>query len=417
MPFPRFLEIEQKVYARRVRDISAAVAEACAASGLNRRVKRGESVAVTVGSRGLANLPVIVRSVVDAVKALGAKPFILPAMGSHGGATAAGQTAMLESLGVTPASVGAPLRAGMAAEKIGETSHGVAVYAAREALKADRVIVMNRIKQHTDFEADYESGLMKMLAIGVGKREGAMAMHSRLCASLCDDLPQAAVLLLRVLPVAAGIAILENGYNDTAEIVGLAPAEIPAREKELLRKERRTASRLPFKEVDLLLVDWMGKDISGLSMDTHVLDRRMLWEAPYFRGPQWRIRLVAALDLTKASHGNPLGIGLADLMTERLCRKIDLEALKINVLHTGWLNRAKLPLCYKDDRAILEAAHIALGRPDPKQVRMVRIRDTLRLGRMWISEGLLPDALAHPKVTVLSDPRPVTFTRDGRFAF
>ncbi len=417
MEFPRFVEIEQKLYARRVRDISAATVEACLASGLKNRVKRGDSVAITVGSRGISNLPLIVKTVADYVKDCGGKPFLLPAMGSHGGATAEGQTEVLHSLGVTPDSVGAPIRANMAAEKVGETSHGVAVYAAREALRADRLIVLNRIKQHTDFEAAYESGLMKMLAIGVGKREGAMAMHSRLCESLCNDVPEAASLLMRKVKVAAGIALLENGYHETAQIVGLAPAEIPTREVELLKHVRRTAARLPFRYLDLVLVDRMGKDISGIGMDTHVLDRRMLWEAPHFKGPQWRIRLVAALDLTEASHGNPLGIGLADLMTEKLRRKISLDALKVNILHTGWLNRGKLPLCYENDREVLRAAHVALGRPDPTKVKMLRIRDTLQLGRMWISEGLLPEAEAHPKVTVLGEPKPIAFAKDGSFAF
>ncbi len=415
MDFPRFVEIEQKLYSRRVRDIAAAVAQACAAAGLQRRLRPGESVGITVGSRGLANLAEITKAVVAVVREGGAKPFILPAMGSHGGATAKGQTEVLASLGVTPDTVGAPIRAQMATEKLGETSHGVPVYAAREALRADRIILLNRVKQHTDFEGEYESGLMKMLAVGLGKREGAMAMHGRRGTSLREDVPEAAHLLLHRLPVAAGLAVLENGYNDTAEIVGLAPAEIPAKERGLLTRARRTAARLPFRQIDLLLVDWLGKDISGVGMDTHVLGRRMLWEEPDFRGPA--IRLVAALDLTEGSRGNPLGIGLADLMTERLRAKMDLHALKTNVLHTGWLNRAKLPLCYQDDREVLQAAFIALGRPAPAQARIVRIKDTLHLSRMWISEALLPEAQHHPKLTVLSEPRKTSFTRDGRFAF
>jgi hypothetical protein len=415
MELPRFVEIEQKLHGRRVGDLPAAVAKACEEAGLRSRVAPGNTVAITVGSRGIANMAEIAAAVVRVVKDLGGQPFLLPAMGSHGGSTAEGQTELLASLGVTPASVGAPIRADMTAEQVGETSNGVRVFAAREALRADRVIVLNRVKQHTDFEGEYESGLMKMLAIGVGKRDGAMAMHGRLCASLREDLPQAAHLLLRALPVAAGLAILENGYNDTAEIVGLAPEEIPEREKELLRRARRNAAKLPFKHIDLLLVDRLGKDVSGIGMDSHVLGRRMLWEEPNFRGGP-NIRLVAALDLTEASHGNPLGIGLADLMTERLRRKIDEHALKMNVLHTGWLNRAKLPLCYEDDRAVLQAAFIALGRPDPKQARLLRITDTLHLGRMWISEGFLPEAQRHAKVTVLGELQPLAFNARGEIS-
>ena len=411
MEFPRFLEIEQKLYARRVGDIPTAVSRACVASGLATRVKRGQRVAITVGSRGIANIAEITRAVVSEVKALGARPFILPAMGSHGGATAEGQTELLASLGVTPQSVGAPIRASMATGKLGETSSGVAVLTSREALGADGLIVMNRIKQHTDFDGAYESGLMKMLAVGVGKREGAAAMHSRLCPGLRCDLPEAARMLLDRLPVVAGIALLENGDNEIADIVGLAPKDIPTREKELMRRVRRTAARLPFPELDLLIVDWIGKNISGIGLDTHVVGRRMLWEEPNFRGP--RIRLIAALDLTEASHGNPLGIGIADLMTDRLRDKVDLKVLRTNVLHTGWLNRAKLPLSFPNDREVLRAAFLALGEPDPRKVRILRIRDTLHLSRMWISEGLVEAAEGHPKVTVLGQMAALRFDRAG----
>jgi hypothetical protein len=415
MDFPQFVEIEQKLYARRVGDIPAAVARACAQAGLDERVARGDRVAITVGSRGIANIAAIARAVVAEVTRRGAQPLILPAMGSHGGATPEGQTEVLASLGVTPESVGAPLRASMATERLGTTSHGVPVYASKEAVEADRLIVMNRVKQHTDFSGEYESGLMKMLAIGVGKRDGAAAMHTRRCASLREDVPEAARLMLEKLPVAAGLALLENGYNDTAEIVGLAPEEIPAKEVALLRRVRRTAAKLPFPDLDLVIVDWIGKDISGIGMDTHVIARRMLWEEPNFRGPL--IHLVAALDLTEGSHGNCLGIGLADLTTERLLAKADMQVLKTNILHTGWLNRGKIPLSFADDRAVLAAAFVALGQPDPKRVRILRLRDTLHLGRMWVSEGLIPDAERHPKVRVVGGPRPVSFTPDGRFAF
>jgi hypothetical protein len=409
--FPRMTEIEQRLYSRRVGDITAAVEQACAAAGLARRIRRGGRVGVTVGSRGIANLAAITRAVVEVVKRAGGKPFLLPAMGSHGGGTAAGQTELLRSLGVTPQSAGAPLRASMATQRVGETGNGVAVFASVEALRADGMIVMNRIKQHSDYTGDYESGLAKMLAIGVGKRDGAMALHSRRAASLREDIPQAAALLLERLPIVAGLAILENGYDETAEIVGLDPGEIMARERVLLRRARRNAPRLPFPQIDLLIVDWIGKDISGIGMDSRVLARRMLWEEAEFRGV--RIQLIAALGLTEASHGNALGIGLADLTTERMVAAIDMSTVKTNVLHTGWLNRAKLPLAFPDDREVVRAALVALGRHDPRQARIVRIRDTLHLGRMLVSEGLLAAARTNPKIRVLGKPQPMAFDRSG----
>jgi hypothetical protein len=411
MPLPRVVEIEQRLYSRRIGDIGAAVRRALAEAGFEGRLQRGDRVAITVGSRGIAKIAEIARAVVAEVKRLGGKPFILPAMGSHGGATPAGQTEVLASLGVTPESVGAAIRASMAVNRLGRTSSGIDVFVSREAIRADRIVVMNRIKQHTDFEGEYESGLLKMIAVGMGKRHGAAAMHGRRCASLREDVPQAARMVLARGPVAAGLAIIENGYNEPAEIVGLSPEAIPEREPALMRRVRRNAARLPFRDIDLLIVDWIGKDISGIGMDTHVICRRMIWEEPEFRGTN--VQLIAALDLTEGSHGNALGLGLADLITDRLLRKIDMSALKTNVLHTGWLNRAKIPLSFASDREVLEAAFIGLGHPSPRKVRIVRIADTLHLSRMWISEGLLAEAKRNPRVQVLGKPVEMTFDRRG----
>jgi hypothetical protein len=385
----RLTEVEQRLYSRRVADIPQAVRRAWEAAGCGRRIQRGFRVAITVGSR----------------------PFVLPSMGSHGGATPAGQTEILRSLGVTAESVGAPVRASMAAVSVGKTSNGLDVYTSREALDADGVIVMNRVKQHTDFAADYESGIVKMLTIGMGKREGATAMHSRRVASLREDVPEGARMLLERLPILGAIAILENGHHETADVLGIPPRAILHREKSLLRRVRRNAARLPFKDIDLLIVDWIGKDISGVGFDTHVIGRRMIWGEPEFRGG--RFGAVAALDLTPGSKGNPLGVGLADLVTERLVRKIDWDALRTNVLHTGFLNRAKLPIAFPNDKRLIQAAHIALGQPDPDRVRIVRIADTLRLDRMWISEGLLAEAQDHPRLTIVGSPAEMRFDRAG----
>ena len=411
MHLPTFVNIEQTLYSKRVADLPTAVQRAWEAAGFRRRIRAGDRVAITVGSRGIDNLVTIVGLLVGTLKAAGAKPFILPAMGSHAGATAAGQTALLASLGLTPATVGAPVRASMAATEVGTTPGGIPIYAAREALNADALVVVNRVKQHTDFSGEYESGLVKMLAIGVGKREGAAALHSRGCKSLREDIPSAAKLLIERLPVLGGIAILENGYHQTAELVGLPPDEIMLREKALLRRVRRTAARLPFRDIDLLIVDWIGKDVSGVGFDTHVIARRMVWGEPEFRGSA--VGVVAALDLTPGSHGNALGLGLADLVTERLLRKVDWSAVQTNVLHTGFLNRAKRPLAFPNDRALIRAAFVALGDPDPKRVRIVRIADTLNPGRAWVSEGLLKAAQQCPRTKVLGGPAALKFDRAG----
>ncbi len=409
MRLPRFLEIEQQLYARRVTDISKEVSRAWRAAGCRERL-RGR-IAITVGSRGIDNLAAIVKALADQVKQAGGKPFIIPSMGSHGGATPAGQTALLASLGVTPETVGAPIRASMAVAEVGKTPTGLPVYTAQEALKADGIILLNRIKQHTDFEGEYESGLAKMLTVGLGKRAGAAALHSRRCASLRDEIPAAAALLLKRLPVIAGFAILENGYHQTAEIVGLQTNQIIAQDKALLKRVRRNAARLPFPEIDMLIVDWIGKDVSGVAFDTHVIGRRMIWGEREFGGV--KIELISALDLTPGSRGNGLGIGLADLVTERLLKKLDLATIRTNVLHTNFLNRAKIPVALPNDRELFRAAFIALGEPDPKQVKIVRIADTLQLGRLWISEGLLPNARQHKRIKVIGQPTELRFDRKG----
>jgi hypothetical protein len=411
MRLPRLVEIEQKLYAKRVGDLAAAVHRAWDQSGCRRRIRKGDRVGVAVGSRGIDSIAAIVSRLAELIRGAGARPFLLPAMGSHGGATSEGQTAVLASLGMTPASVGAPVRASMATVRLGQTSNGLPVYTAREATRSDGIVVVNRVKQHTDFSGPYESGLVKMLAIGLGKREGAAAMHSQGCRSLREDVPSAARLVLQRVPILAGIAVLENGHHQTAELIGLSPDRILSEEKLLLRRARRTAARLPFPSIDILLVDWIGKDVSGVGFDTHVLGRRMIWGEPEFRGSN--IGIVAALDLTPGSHGNALGVGLADLATERLARKIDWSVVRTNVLHTGFLNRAKRLLTLPNDRELMSAALTALGDPDPRAVRLVRIADTLQLGRMWVSEGLLEEARRHPRVTVVGRLSHLRFDRSG----
>lgn len=411
MRFPRFAEVQQKLYAKRVYDLAAAIRGAWDQSGCGRGIRKGDRVGIAVGSRGIDNIAAVVRVLAELIEGAGGRPFVLPAMGSHGGATPEGQTAVLASLGVTPQSVGAPIRASMAVTRLGQTRSGIPVYTAREAARADGIILVNRIKQHTDFSGPYESGLVKMLAIGLGKRDGAAAMHSRGCTSLREDVPEAARLILERAPILGGIAILENGYHQTADVVGMPAGSILSREAQLLRRQRRTAARLPFRQIDLLLVDWIGKDISGVGFDTHVIGRRMIWGEPEFRGTQ--IKLIAALDLTPGSHGNGLGCGLADLVTERLARKIDWSVVRTNVLHTGFVNRAKLPLTLPNDRELIAAALTALGSPDPGAARVVRIADTLQLGRMWASEALLGEARRHPSLRVLGRPFALGFDRNG----
>jgi hypothetical protein len=411
MQLPEFTEVEQRLYAKVEDGLAAAVCRAWAEVSHRRPIRAGDRIGIAVGSRGISELPTIVGFLIEVIKKAGGTPFIIPAMGSHGGATPRGQTALLESLGITSRSIAAPVRASMATKKLGQTSSGTPVFTAAEALEADGLVLVNRIKQHTDFSGDYESGLVKMLAVGLGKRDGAAALHSRGCDSLREDIPRAARLLLKRLPVLGGLAILENGHHQVAEVVGLRAEKIMSEEKRLLGRVRRNAARIPFDQVDLLLVDWIGKDISGVGFDTHAIARRMIWRESEFPGA--RIYVLAALDLTPGSKGNALGLGLADLVSQRLLDKTDWQSVRTNVLHTGFLNRAKVPLSFANDRELLGGAFTALGNPPPAQARIVRIADTNHLGRLWVSDALLGQVEKNSRLKAIGGRSRLDFDRHG----
>jgi hypothetical protein len=357
-------------------------------------------------------MPTIIAAVVAELRAAGARPVIIPAMGSHGGATPAGQREILASLGVTPESVGAPVRASMEVERLGETADGASIWFSREALRCDAVIVVNRIKQHSDFSGPIESGLMKMIAIGLGKQRGAQALHYRRVPGLRDHMPQVAREVIARGHVLAGLAILENGDGETMRLEAVPAAGIEAAERRLLRAAKRHAPRLPFDEMDALIVDWMGKDISGVGLDPKVVGRmRMPGELPELRRP--RIRNLVALRLTPASHGNALGIGFTEFIPRSLAEAIDWNAVKANSLTSGFLERAKLPLVMDSDRAAIEAALTVGQTRRPQDLRVVRIHDTAHVGELWISPALRQEArrrgLAAPCAA-----EPLRFDRAGR---
>jgi len=388
---PPMLTFAQQRRGRVEEDIEGATLRALEASGGLLAIKPGQRIAITAGSRGIANLPQVLRVVCAAVRSRGAEPFLFPAMGTHGGGTAEGQTAVLAAMGITEATVGAPIVSSMAVVSLGTSSEGVPVFLDRSAAEADGLIAVNRIKSHTDYSGRYESGLVKMLAVGVGKRRGAETLHSAGVEGLRRLLLPAARVVIEKAPVLAGIAILENSFHQTAEIVGLSPAEIVQREPELLLRAKEMEARLPFEEIDLLIVDWMGKDLSGVGMDTNVIGRLAIRGEP--DPPRPRIARIFVRDLSPASHGNAVGVGLADFTTQRLADAIDWESTSLNALTSGFLERVKLPLTYNSDRDAIEAALASLGKRR-EAARLVRIRDTLHLSRLQASESLLEQARA-----------------------
>lgn len=371
------------------------------------RVKPGQQIAVGVGSRGVANIARIARATVEAIRRVGGQPFVVPAMGSHGGATAEGQIAILESLGVTEEFIRCPIRSSMEVVQIGATDDGMPVYLDRNAAGADGIVVINRVKKHTDFHGDIESGLMKLISIGLGKQAQADLIHAYGAPGLKHYVPLVARVTLSRAPILLGVASLENGYEETCEIATFDATELEEGEKRLLEKNKRTYPGLPFDEIDVLVVDWMGKDISGTGLDTNVIGRIRISGEPEPSRP--RIQTIVALGLTPASHGNAVGVGLADLISRRLRDQIDDQATAVNVITSGFLDRGKVPVTLPDDRTAVETALRRLPPATRARPRVVRIQDTLHIAEFEVSEALLEAVAANPDLSVVGAPVPMAF--------
>lgn len=413
-PLPEtLLAVEQRFDVPTAADVAVAVSEALKGSELLTRIKPGASVAVGAGSRGIANLPVIVKAAVDRLRAVGAKPFVFPAMGSHGGATAEGQRTMLAELGVTPASVGAEIRATMEVTRIGQIPDGPPLFQDVISAAADQALLINRVKPHTDFRGRLESGLAKMAVIGLGKQHGAAIMHAWGAEGFQRFLAPAARIYEANTNIVGGLAILENAYDETAEIVGLLAAEIGGpKEVELQARAKDLMASLPFPEIDVLVVRELGKDISGTGMDTNIIGRLMIPRQPEtFGGPD--IAVIAVLDLTEATHGNATGIGLANITTARVAQKTDWAATYTNAITSGifGMQRVSLPLTLASDEQALQVTLRGCGRP-PEAARLVFIGDTLTLDRLWVSPNLRPAVEAHPRLSIVSE-QPLAFSSNG----
>src|SRR2546421_3604887 len=380
---------------------------------LDGRVRQGMSVAVGVGSRGVARLAEIVRAAVSELQRRGARPFIVPAMGSHGGATPEGQLEVLRGYGVTPEAIDAPFDASMETVPLGTTSSGMPLHWSRAALRADAVFPINRVKPHTDFHGEVESGLSKMLAIGFGKQKGAATVHLRGFDTFHDVVPEAARLVLEKVNVLGGIATVENALEDVAHLEVVPGGQIPAREPELARMSRALIGRVPFERLDVLVVDYLGKDISGMGMDPNVTGRYAVRHIVDPRNPK---RLVV-LRLTELTHGNACGLGVADVTTRAVVENIDYQRYWTNVVASTELTNGKTPIWVPDDRSAIALAIATAPRADPLAPRLVRIESTLHLREMWVAEALWQsDRLGQPSLRALGEPSEMPFTPDGRLA-
>jgi hypothetical protein len=379
-------------------------------------VKPGARIAVGAGSRGITNYAAVVGEAVAILRDAGAKPFIVPAMGSHGGATPEGQIQILAEYGVTEASMGAPFRASMDTASLGATEDGVDVRFSREALDSDGIVVINRVKPHTDFGGPLGSGIVKMIAIGFGKREGAAAYHAAASRLGMERIIRTVskVVLPRV-PILAGIALLEDTYHATARIAVLAAGEIEALEIELQTEARRLMPRLPFDEIDLLVIDWIGKNISGAGMDPNITGRPVHGYSSKLSEQTTRpiLHRVYVRDLTPESHGNAIGLGMADFASTRLVRSIDAASTNMNALTALSINSVKIPMSFDSDREAIRRALDTVPLAGGGTHRVVRIQDTLSLGKVEVSEAYAEELKKRDDLEPLGPVREQQFDAAG----
>ncbi|MGE0128120.1 MAG: lactate racemase domain-containing protein [Blastocatellales bacterium] len=373
----------------------------------------GRAIAVAVGSRGIDQLATVVSATIAKLKSLGARPFIFPAMGSHGGATAEGQRDVLATLGVTEESAGAPINSSMETVEIGRTENGVRVHVSRPALEADAILLINRVKPHTDFASEQiGSGLRKMLLIGLGKTNGAFECHHHASRRGYEPvLLEVSDFVLNNLQSVFGLALIEDGYHKLSRIEAIAGPQFASREPELFKQARAWMARLPFEQIDVLVVDEMGKNISGSGMDPNVIGRRVRLESVNRRQ---EVGAIYVRGLTPETHGNAIGIGLADVTSARLVNEMDKLSTYTNALSAMSTSAARIPMYFANDNKCLSAA-LRLAGADPAEARIVRIKNTLALDRLVASSVYAPEIAGRDDLSVLQSPRDWRFAADGDF--
>ena len=389
MQLPKMAKVKQIFDQPEITDISGKIREELYNKNLRARVKPGQRIAVTAGSRGISNIPLIIKIIIEELKAVGTEPFVLAAMGSHGGATPEGQNEVLESLGITEESVGAPIEASMEVDIIGSLPGGIDVYLSRIAMEADGIFVVGRIKPHTDFKGEIESGLLKMLAIGLGNQKGAEMIHWHRYDGYHRVLPESGKLIAEKVNIIMGLGLMENAHHHTAMIKALLPEEFYDEELVLLEKAKDMLPRLPFKDIDVLIVEEIGNNISGVGMDTNVTGKFWMPNEHDTRAPE--IKKIAVLDLTEETHGNAIGIGLADVTTRRAFEKIDHHQTYVNCLTQGSGETGKIPPYLANDRDAIATAIRISGPIPPTEARVIRIKNTQELDTIYISEALVKD--------------------------
>lgn len=406
---PRMFRLEQLFPHQRLEDVEKAAFASMAA--LHMPDFYGKRVAITAGSRGVANIALLIRSIVDFLKSGGAVPFIVPAMGSHGGASAEGQRNVLAHFGITEAAMGAPVISSMDAVKIGETENGTPVWCDRNAFEADGIVVCNRVKPHTDFKMSVESGLCKMMAVGLGKHKGASAIHERGVARLGESILSAARVFLEKAPILFGLAVVENAYEETMLLEAVPPSSFIEKETALLKEAKASMGRILLRDIDILVVEEIGKEISGSGMDPNITGRPMKGARGFseIKGAN----VVVVLGVTELSAGNAVGIGLADITTLNAVRRLDPASTYTNGITAGDIQGCAIPLVANNDR---DALFIAAGACSPKrreELRIAQIKNTLDLSFLHVSETFFPEVSGNKKFRICGRPKPIFFSEDG----
>ncbi|MDD5168590.1 MAG: lactate racemase domain-containing protein [Syntrophales bacterium] len=413
--YPRMFRVRQVFDVPKIEDIEDTLRLQLASIHAESFIKPGARIAITAGSRGIAHIDIILRYLVRFLRDHGAEPFLVTAMGSHGGGKVPGQLQVLKSLKITEETMGVPILATMDSIEIGRSANGHPVLVDRYAAAADAVVIVNRVKPHTAFEGPIQSGLMKMMAIGLGNHIGCSEVHRQAVNyGYRDIIPEIGQIILNRLPVIFGIGIVENTYDETAIIKALLPSQFMEGEKVLLARAKQLMAQLPFDKIDLLIVDRMGKNISGSGMDTNVIGRIMFIGE---KEPEERkITRIIACDLTEETHGNAMGIGLADFTTRRLVSKIDMAATITNAITAMVPEKARIPIVMGTDREAVAAALKTIGAVEPAEARIVRIKNTLEIADLDISEALYREIGGRKDLNVIRDLGGLVFDGDGNLA-
>ncbi|TFF85667.1 MAG: DUF2088 domain-containing protein [Promethearchaeota archaeon] len=406
MRFPKIQCIQQKRNSTHILNLKSLIKEKLVRFQIQDYISPGDSIGLTASSRGIKNQAIILKTIVKFLKNLKTQPFIIPAMGSHAGGTATGQKRLLHNYGITEENIGCPIKATMKVVEIAKSEFGDPLYIDKYAASADKIIIINKIKTHSKFYGDVESGLTKMCLMGLGKRKGAKLYHQIIAQHSWDEISKSfRKSILQNVPIICGIGVIQNSYNEIAEIHILSPEEFETKEPQLLKRYKEIQMGIPFKEIDLLIVDEMGKNIFGTGMDTNITGRKL--------NSEMNVQWLFVRDLTEETHGNAQGIGLADFTTKRVIDKIDISQTYVNALTAFRTDSAKLPIHFPTDKDVLKEILKLASFKEPSEFRLVWIKNTLELDRLLVSEYFFDKVASRDDLTIIEKPESLSFDKYG----